>query len=653
MCGIAGIFNHRGGSEVDRALLRRMTNAIAHRGPDGEGFYHAPGIGLGHRRLAIVDLVSGDQPMFNDDHTVCVVYNGEIYNFQPLMAELSALGRRFRTRSDTEVIVRAWEEWGEACLDHFNGQFAFALWDVRTETLFLARDRLGEKPLYYSFLPDGRLLFASELKALMCSPELDRQLDPQAIEDFFAYGYIPDPRSIYHGVAKLAPAHCLVVRRGEPPPAPRAYWDVRFVDGSRLRAEEVADELIARLRESVRMRMIADVPLGAFLSGGVDSSGVVAMMAGLKPQPVSTFSISFGTRGWDESVHAAEIARRYGTDHHIKSVDPNSFDLVDRLATIYDEPFGDSSAMPTFRVSAMAREHVTVALSGDGGDEVFAGYRRYRWHCFEERVRRVVPQRLRTPLFGTLGRLYPKFDRLPRPLRAKATLQELARDPVSAYFSSVSICSEELRAKLFSPALRRDLQGYRAVDLLRHHMSRSGSENALSQVQYADFKTYLPGDILTKVDRASMANSLEVRVPLLDHTLVEWAASLSPELKLNGREGKYILKSALEPYVPDSILYRPKQGFAVPLAAWFRGPLRQRLRATVLGPSLRSTHLFDMSCVEQLVEQHLAGAYDHSAILWTLSMFDAFLQNSHERPSPAPQPAQWELAGPEPGAGVP
>jgi asparagine synthase (glutamine-hydrolysing) len=645
MCGIAGIFIHRGHGEVDRTLLLRMTDAIKHRGPDGDGFYHAPGIGLGHRRLAIVDLAGGDQPMFNEDRTVCIVYNGEIYNFQPLMAELAALGHRFRTRSDTEVIVHAWEEWGEACLDRLNGMFAFALWDGRTETLFLARDRLGEKPLYYSFLPDGRLLFASELKALSCCPELDRQLDPQAIEDFFAYGYIPDPRSIYRGVAKLAPAHCLVVRRGEPPTAPRAYWDVRFADDSRLRKEEVVEELIARLRESVRMRMIADVPLGAFLSGGVDSSGVVAMMAGLKPEPVSTFSISFGTRGWDESAHAAEIARRYGTDHHVKTIDPNSFDLLDRLATIYDEPFGDSSAMPTFRVSEMARANVTVALSGDGGDEVFAGYRRYRWHCFEERVRRVVPQGLRGPLFGTLGRLYPKFDRLPRPFRAKATLQELARDPVSAYFSSVSICSEELRARLFSPALRRALQGYQAVDLLRHHMSRSGSESALSQVQYADFKTYLPGDILTKVDRASMANSLEVRVPLLDHTLVEWAAQLSPELKLHGPEGKYIFKKALEPHVPDSILYRPKQGFAVPLAAWFRGPLRQRLHDTVLGPRLREAQLFDMRCIELLLDQHVAGAFDHSAILWTLSMFDAFLENLHERSHPAPNSPERELAG--------
>jgi asparagine synthase (glutamine-hydrolysing) len=642
MCGIAGIFDFCGPGDIDRLLLRRMTEIIAHRGPDGDGFHFAPGIGLGHRRLAIVDLVTGDQPQFNEDGTVCAVFNGEIYNFQLLMAELTTLGHAFRTRSDTEVIVHAWEEWGEACLDRLNGMFVFALWDARREALFLARDRLGEKPLYYSILADGRLLFASELKSLALSPDIDRRLDPQAIEEFFAYGYIPDPRSIYCGVKKLAPAHSMLVRRGEPPPEPRCYWDVRFVDGGTIRREEAAEELIARLRESVRMRMIADVPLGAFLSGGVDSSGVVAMMAGLKTEPVSTFSIAFGAKGWDESAYAAEIARRYRTGHHVKEVDPNSFDLLDRLATIYDEPFGDSSAIPTFRVCAMARENVTVALSGDGGDEVFAGYRRYRWHCFEERVRRAVPASLRRPFFGMAGALYPKLDWAPRPLRAKATLQELARDTTEAYFSSVSICGAELRRRLFSRSLARELQGYDGVEVLRSHMRRCGSEDPLSQVQYADFKTYLPGDILTKVDRASMASSLEVRVPLLDHTLVEWAAGLPSHFKLHGREGKHIFKTALEPYVAKEILYRPKQGFAVPLAAWFRGPLRRRLRDTLLGPVLLESGLFDTGTIAALLDQHQSGERDHSAALWTLSMMESFLrqvEGAGRRVEPAPEPA--------------
>jgi asparagine synthase (glutamine-hydrolysing) len=626
MCGIAGIFDCRGQGAVDRRLLRRMTDVIAHRGPDGEGFYFAPGVGLGHRRLAIIDLAGGTQPIFNEDRTVCVVFGGEIYNFQPLMTELAALGHVFRSRCDTEVIVHAWEEWGEACLERFNGMFAFALLDERRQTLFLARDRLGEKPLYYSFLSDGRLLFASELKSLLCCPQLDRRLDPQAVEEFFAFGYIPDPRSVYCGVHKLAPAHCLLIRRGEEPRPPRAYWQLRFVDGGAIGEGEAEEELISRLHQSVRMRMISDVPLGAFLSGGVDSSAVVAMMAGLKAEPVSTFSISFGAKGYDESPYAALIAERYDTDHRVRPVDPDSFDLLDRLATIYDEPFGDSSALPTLRVCAVAREKVTVALSGDGGDEVFAGYRRYRWHCVEERVRRVVPPGLRRALFGVLGGLYPKLDWAPRPLRAKATLEELARDTDEAYFASVSVCSDDLRRRLFSPALIAELQGYNAAEVLKQHMARCGSEDPLSQVQYADFMTYLPGDILTKVDRASMASSLEVRVPLLDHTLVEWAAALPSQLKLRGGRGKRVFKSALEPYVPKEILYRPKQGFVVPLAAWFRGPLRQRLREALSGPVLRLSGLFDMATIGRLLDQHQSGERDHSAALWSLSMFESFLR---------------------------
>ncbi|MGH7111961.1 MAG: XrtA/PEP-CTERM system amidotransferase [Stellaceae bacterium] len=633
MCGVAGIFDLRGDSPIDPVLLRRMTRVLGHRGPDGEGYHLGPGIGLGFRRLAIIDLAGGDQPIYNEDRTVCVIFNGEIYNFQSLRADLLARGHRFQTRSDTEVIVHAWEEWGEKALDRFNGMFAFALWDARCNRLFLARDRLGEKPLYYSLLADGRLVFASELKALLLCPALDRRIDPQAVEDFFGFGYIPDPRSIYQSVRKLPPGHSLSVGRGEPLPPPRAYWDVRFVDGVPIRQKEAEEELIARLREAVRLRMIADVPLGAFLSGGVDSSGVVAMMAGQMPDAARTFSIAFGIRGWDESAQAAEIARRYRTDHRVKTVDPDSFDLLDRLATIYDEPFGDSSAIPTFRVCAAAREDVTVALSGDGGDEVFAGYRRYRWHSREERVRRLVPDAVRRPLFGLLGALYPKLDRMPRPLRAKTTFQELAEDSVAAYFSSVSVCNDRLRRQLFSPALRRDLQGYQAVETLAHYMRSSGSDDPLAQAQYADLKTYLPGDILAKVDRASMANSLEVRVPLLDHTLVEWAARLPPALKLRGGEGKRVLKSALEPHVPRDNLYRPKQGFAVPLVKWFRGPLRQRVRERLSAPMLGESGLFDRAAILRLLDQHESGQRDHSAPLWTLLMFEAFLRQVHDRGS--------------------
>ena len=383
MCGIAGIMDSAGRRPIDRSALQRMTDSIAHRGPDGHGFHLAPGIGLGQRRLAIIDVAGGQQPIYNEDGTIALVYNGEMYNYQGLMAELEAKGHRFRTRSDTEVVVHAWEEWGEACLSRLHGMFAFALWDERQETLFLARDRFGKKPLYYACLDDGRVLFGSELKALLTCRELPRVINPTAIEDFFAYGYVPESKSIYRDVAKLPPAHFLSIRRGRPIPAPRAYWDIAFDDGSTIGESEAQEELVSRLREAVKIRLISEVPLGAFLSGGVDSSAVVAMMAETSDL-VETFSIGFKQAAFDESEYASRIASQYKTRHWSRIVDADDFALVKRLARIYDEPFADASAIPTFRVSALAREKVTVALSGDGGDELLAGYRRYRWHQSEE-----------------------------------------------------------------------------------------------------------------------------------------------------------------------------------------------------------------------------------------------------------------------------
>ena len=636
MCGIAGIFDLKRRAPIDGAMLSKMTDILTHRGPDGSGFHVRDGIGLGSRRLAIVDIPGGTQPFYNEDDSVCVVFNGEIYNFQALARELSARGHTFRTRSDTEVIVHAWEEWGPDCAARLNGMFAFAVWDANKKTLFLARDRLGEKPLYYSLLDTGEFIFGSELKSLLCHPRLSRAIDARAIEDYFAYGYVPDPRSIYRSVAKLPPAHFLMLQHGQEMTLPRAYWEVSFLEDSRLTEDALREELVTRLREAVRMRLIADVPLGAFLSGGVDSSATVAMMASIKSEPTETFSIGFGARQYDESAYAAAVAARYHTNHHARRVDSNSFDLVDKLAAIYDEPFGDSSAIPTFQVSAMTREHVTVALSGDGGDELFAGYRRYRWHVLEERVRRRLPQGIRGPLFSSLGRLYPKLDWAPRLFRAKATFQELARSSVGGYFASVSVCSDELRRRLFSARLAHELQGYRAIEVLEGHSSNAGTDDPLAQVQYLDLKTYLPGDILTKVDRASMANSLEVRVPFLDHTLVEWAARVPATLKLRGREGKYILKAAMRPYLPADILYRPKQGFAVPLANWFRGPLRDRLRKALAGPMLRESGLFNMGFIEELLDRHQSGARDHSASLWSLLLFESFLRQSESSTEGAP-----------------
>lgn len=648
MCGIVGIFDSRTPRPVDAALLSRMNDLQYHRGPDGDGLFVDPGIGLGHRRLSIIDLSGGAQPLFNEDHSVVVVYNGEIYNFQQLSRELIERGHRFRTHCDTEVIVHAWEEWGEACVERFRGMFAFALWDKNKESLFLARDRLGIKPLYYATRSDGTILFASELKSILCDPALPRKIDPTAVEDYFAYGYVPDPKTIYRDVFKLAPGHTLTLRRGQALAQPRCYWDVKFDAEPQGTEADVIEDLIERFKDAVDCRMISEVPLGAFLSGGVDSSGVVAMMAGLSDEPVNTCSISFGDPAFDETSHAETVAHRYATNHRIGHVDPEKFDLIDDLAGLYDEPFADSSAMPTYRVCEIARRHVTVALSGDGGDEVFGGYRRYRWHCYEERLRQTVPQSIRGPLFGLLGSVYPKLDWAPRVLRAKSTLQALARDTAGGYFHTVSVVYDSVRNKIFSDRLRGELQGYSAREVMERHVRNAGTDDPLSCIQYADMKTYLPGDILTKVDRASMAHSLEVRVPLLDHPLVEWAGQLPSSLKLSGMEGKYIFKKSLEPYIPHDVMYRPKMGFAVPLSASFKGALRDKVNAAVNSEILADTQYFDRDYLRTVVDEHQSGVREHSAIIWSLMMFESFLRRVHEgQESPSAEAATRRVAAGE------
>jgi asparagine synthase (glutamine-hydrolysing) len=634
MCGIVGVMDLTGRRPLPRELVSRMNETQHHRGPDAGGLHLEPGLGLGHRRLSIIDLSTGQQPLFNEDGSVVVIFNGEIYNYQELIPELVRLGHRFSTRSDTEVIVHAWEQWGEACVERFRGMFAFALWDRNRDTLFLARDRLGVKPLYYAALDDGTLAFASELKALAAHPRLARELDPFAIEEYFALGYVPEPRTIYAGAKKLPPAHTLTVRRGRPLPEPREYWDVRFTLDSGISEQDAQAELVERLKESVRLRMISDVPLGAFLSGGVDSSAVVAMMAGINAEPVNTCSIAFTDPAFDETAYARQVAERYRTRHFVDTVDSDDFSLIDLLARTYDEPYADSSALPTYRVCQLARQHVTVALSGDGGDESFAGYRRYRLHAMEERLRSVLPLSVRRPAFGLLGRVYPKADWAPQVFRAKTTFQALARTSVDAYFHSVSLLSDDMRGKLYSNSFKARLGGYSGAEVFRRHGRRAGTEDPLALVQYLDLKTYLIGDINTKVDRASMAHSLEVREPLMDHPLVEWLATLPSSLKVRGAEGKVLLKRAMEPYLPRDIMYRRKMGFAVPLARWFRGPLKQRVAEAVLGPRLQETGFFNRQYLKELLSAHASGARDYSSPLWALLMFDAFLANvmQDERP---------------------
>jgi asparagine synthase (glutamine-hydrolysing) len=632
MCGITGIFDTRGKSDINRAVLQRMNDSQIHRGPDEGSLHLEPGVGLGHRRLSIIDIATGQQPLFNEDGSVVVVFNGEIYNYQELIPELQALGHVFHTKSDTEVIVHAWESWGVNCVKRFRGMFAFALWDRNQQTFFMARDRMGVKPMYYALLEDGTLLFGSELKSIMAHGGLRRDIDPQAVEEYFALGYVAEPRTIFKLARKLPPGHCLSISRGGPIREPVEYWDVRFTLDNPISLADAQEELVDRLRESVRLRMIAEVPLGAFLSGGVDSSAVVALMAGVSSDPVNTCSIGFDDPAFNESAFAQTVADRYKTNHRLEIVRSDDFDLIDTLARLYDEPYADSSAIPTYRVCELARKHVTVALSGDGGDESFGGYRRYRLHLLEERMRSAMPPGVRRLVFGTLGKLYPKADWAPRMFRAKTTFEGIARSSVEAYFHGMSFIRDPLRSQLYSKSFKAELGGYCAKEIFDRHAARADTDDPLALIQYIDQHTYLVGDINTKVDRASMAHSLEVREPLMDHELVQWLATLPSSMKMHGAEGKYLFKKAMEPHLPNDVLYRPKMGFSVPLGRWLRGPLRARVRSSLLDGHVAESGWFDAATIKRLIEQHESGARDHSTPLWTLLMYDAFLRNVVNNP---------------------
>jgi asparagine synthase (glutamine-hydrolysing) len=629
MCGVTGLFDSRAARPFDKALIQAMTDAVAHRGPDGEGVYNAPGVALGHRRLAFIDLAGGVQPMQTADGALTVVFNGEIYNFPDLMAELKADGAVFQTRSDTEVLLHGWRRWGTGLFARLRGMFAFALWDAPEQRLILARDRFGKKPMHYALLPDGRLAFGSEIKSLLLVPGLDRTLDLEAVEDFFTYGYVPDPKTIYAAIRKLPAAHALIATRGRPLELLR-YWNLLDNFPVAHAPERAAEKMVEHLRHSVKLRLISDVEVGALLSGGVDSGAVVSQMAGLEEAPISTFSIGFGERDFDESAYAASVSRRYGTNHHTRIVDPDDFSLLPRLPAIYDEPFGDISALPTFAVCKLAVQSVKAALTGDGGDEVLAGYRRYAFFLAQMRARRWLPDGVRQPLFSFLAGIYPHAARLPRMFRAKTTFQELARSPSEAYLRMVSALHPEVRGQFLSKDFRKSLGGYDSGDIVRRHFNVEAPLDTLQRAQYADIMTYLPGDILTKVDRASMANSLELRAPFLDQELASWAFSLPDGLKWNrGAGGKAILKKAMEACLPPDILYRPKQGFTVPVADWFRGPLRENVLALSKSGNLRGAGLFEPRAIDSMAQDHVAGRRDFSKPLWLLWVFDSFLE--HDR----------------------
>ncbi len=615
MCGISGIFEFERKQVISRDFIHRMNETLRHRGPDDEGIYVGHGIGLGHRRLSIIDLAGGHQPMPNEDGTIWVLLNGEIYNYPELRQELLTRGHVFATRSDTEAIVHLYEECGEGCFARLRGMFAIALWDAREHKLLLARDRVGKKPLFYS-ADANRIIFGSELKALLAAGNVSLTIDPQALCDYFSFGYVPAPKTIYRAVRKVLPGHYLVasarsLREVE-------YWDISFNKIETRTEEEWCEALRHQLCEATRVRLMSDVPLGAFLSGGVDSSSVVAMMSHIMKRPVTTCSIGFEEREYDETAFAREVARQFGTDHHEHVVRCNALDIVDKLVWHYDEPFADSSAIPTYYVSGVARQYVTVALGGDGGDENLAGYRRYVFDYWENQLRRFTPSWIRRSVFGPLGRWYPGLAWAPQIFRAKATLQSLSCSPLEGYYHSVSGLRPNEKPRLFTADFCKALGDYDSLDVLQGYYDRAGTDDLLSRIQYVDIKTYLPDDILTKVDRASMAVSLEVRAPMLDHHFMEAAASIPSSLKLRRRTGKYIFKKAMSPFLPPEILYRKKQGFAIPLDRWFRGELRDLAYETIFSSP---DGVLDHAFLRRIWQQHQKGTHNRAAILWSVLIF--------------------------------
>lgn len=617
MCGIAGVFCAAPHYRAEKAVLHGLGAALAHRGPDAEGFFAEPGVGLVHRRLSIIDLAGGDQPIGNEDGSIQIIFNGEIYNFQELRTGLESRGHRFRTRSDTEVIVHLYEEEGEDLVRRLRGMFTFALWDRARRRLLLARDRLGIKPLYV-YRDAEKLLFASEPKAILAYPGVRAEVDVEALEDYLAFGMVPGARSIFRGIEKLPPAHTLVVEPGRLDAAPRRYWQLRIEPDEKPTAEEWQEAVQAKLDEAVRLHLIADVPVGAFLSGGLDSSAVVAAAARAGHGDIQTFSIGFDEEAFSELPQARLVAKRFGTRHVEEVVTPDAVALLDELAHFYDEPFADPSAVPTYLVSRLAARSVKVVLSGDGGDEAFGGYARYAHDLGEAALRRRLPGWFRAAVLGPLGRAWPKADWLPRPLRAKTLLTNLALDAGPAYANTLMLCRPPLRRRLLHPDLAAGLNGHDPSGLIRAGHATAPAGDPLAGMIAADVAVVLPDDFLVKVDRASMAHGLEARPPLLDHELLELAARIPSRWKIQGGETKWVFKQACRKRLPAEIIDRPKHGFDMPIDAWLRGPLRGRFEDAVLSPGGRVAGLVNQETAGRLYRSHRAGTGRHGQVLWSL-----------------------------------
>ena len=623
MCGIAGVLYRDPNRPVDPTVLRSMAQALAHRGPDGEGFFSAPGIGLAHRRLSIIDLVSGAQPIGNEDATLQVVYNGEIYNFLALRQELEGKGHRFHSRSDCEVLVHLYEELGAELVRRLRGMFAFALWDARSRKLLLARDRVGIKPLYI-YRDAEKVVFASEIKAILAHPNVERKLDVQALCDFLAYGMIPSPRSVFARIEKLPPGHTVVVSPQLLDARPVRYWRLVVSPVAGKAADYWKEAVREKVRETVAVHQVADVPIGAFLSGGIDSSVLVAEQVSAFADVVQTFSIGFREDWFDELPYARQVARQFGTRHTEEVLTPDASGAIEQLVYYYDEPFADSSALPTLWLSRLAQKHVKVVIAGDGGDEAFGGYSRYAHDLWEAAVRRRLGPRIRRRLLRPLSRAWPKADWLPRYLRAKTLLANLALEPADAYANTLAVCRLPHRELLMRPELRAQLNGYRPEEIVKQYYLLAPQDDPLAGMITADIHTLLPDDFLVKVDRAAMSCGLEVRPPFLDHELLELAAQVPSDLKVHKGKTKWILKEAYRDVLPAEILNRPKHGFEIPVDEWLRGPLREMVYSLVLSTRTRAAELIDTAYARKMYQSHLNGTGRHGAVLWGLLVLAAW-----------------------------
>lgn len=625
MCGIAGVVYAESARVPEAQTLAALGTAIAHRGPDGSGCHREPGVGLVHRRLAIIDLSGGHQPMANEDDSIHVVFNGEIYNYQSLRQKLITAGHIFKTHSDTEVLVHLYEEHGERMVELLRGMFAFAIWDRRRRRLFLARDRVGIKPLYL-YRDTEKLIFASEPKAILAYPGIEADIDPESLESYLAFGVVPGPRSIFRDITKLPPAHTLTVEPNHLGAAARRYWRLKFEPDEQTTEAEWIEAVRHKFEESVKIHMISDVPIGAFLSGGLDSSAVVAAASQFSSTPLRTFSIGFREQEFNELPYASQVSERFDTQHHESILDTNVVDGLDILAKYYDEPFADASALPTYLMAMSTAKHVKVVLTGDGGDELFGGYSRYAHDLREAAIRRRIPRWVRRGLIGPVARAWPRTDWLPRPLRAKSALTNVSMDPAEAHAHSVSQCRTPLRRKLLAPGLVEYLIDYDPDLPFRQGHSEGLANDPLAGMLAADVNTFLPDDFLVKVDRASMAAGLEARPPLLDHELLELAARIPSRHKVQNGQTKSVFKKVCLNYLPHELVYREKHGFDVPTDRWLRGPLRERFHDCVLNPSTKIANLLNLSEVQRLYDQHQKGVRRAGQILWSLLVLSSWAE---------------------------